>query len=535
MVFPFHRFPFVFVIFLLLVLGSWPPIAAPQVSASAESWFKRGFAQQKKLRTLEALAAYRKALALDPAYGQAHYEIGWSYWALGRWKDVVRHFKLARKYKAVAPDLPRYLAAAQERIKEGARKAVRVPIGIRASGGGRGLVLVARFQNYNGKPKHPADRWERFVHSPKSVQISPDGARVFVQMLEGGNTVIFGASGGKKLRRLKVIGHRFGRKQAGLFDPAENRAYAGWFKSSGGPKAFNRYRGKPVEGAFSHGGRFLWVTHYRRSFDRNGVMPSSVAVIDTETEAIVRVMHTGPIPKFLAASPDGRLMAVVHWGYNTVGLIDVSSPDPAGFRHAGEIVVGRRPRLDYGQQVNRDRVCGFCLRGAVFTRDSRYLLVARMGGGGIAVLDVKAKRHVGTVFGMKPTPRHLVLAPRGDRVYLSSNRAGYVSVYRIGDLISAAKKKKRKLRPLLEKRVGPAVRTIAISPDGETLYAVSFRGSKVVALEAKTLDKLFEIPADSYPVGIAVSPAGDFVWVTSQGYRFQGGNSVMVFKVENRN
>ena len=534
MVFPVHRFPLVFSIFLLLVLGLWPPIASPQGTASAETWFKRGFAHQRKLQTLEALAAYRKALALNPAYGQAHYEIGWSYWSLARWKDVVRHFKLARKYKAVAPDLPKYLAAARERIKEGGRKAVRVPIGIKASGGGRGLVLVARFQNYNGRPKHPADRWERFVHSPKSVQISPDGARVFVQMLEGRNTVIFGLSGGEKLQRLNVIGHSFGRKQAGLFNQAENRNYARWFKSAGGPKAFNRYIGKPVEGAFSHGGRFLWVTHYRRSFDRNGVMPSSVAIIDTKTEAIVRVMHTGPIPKFLAASPDGRLLAVVHWGYNTVGLIDVSSPEPDGFRHAGEIVVGWRPRLKYGEQVNRDRICGFCLRGAVFTRDSRHLLVARMGGGGIAVLDVKAKRHVGSVFGMKPTPRHLVLAPHGDRVYLSSNRAGYVSAYRIGDLVSAAKRKKRKLRPLLEKRIGPSIRTIAISPDGETLYATSFQGSKVVALESKTLKKLFEIPADSYPVGIAVSPDGGQVWVTSQGYRYQGGNSVMVFGVVNQ-
>ncbi|MEE8434085.1 MAG: peptidoglycan-binding protein, partial [bacterium] len=388
------------------------------------------------------------------------------------------------------------------------------------------------FQNYNGKPKHPADRWERFVHSPKSVQISPDGARVFVQMLEGGNTVIFD---GKKLVRLKVISHRFGGKQAGLFNRAENRAYAGRFQSAGGPKAFNRYRGKPVEGTFSHGGRFLWVTHYRRGFDRNGVMPSSVAIIDTKTEAIVRVMHTGPIPKFLAVSPDGRLLAVVHWGDNTVGLIDVSSPRPEGFRHAGEIVVGRRLRLDYGQQVNRDRVCGFCLRGAVFTRDSRHLLVARMGGGGIAVLDVKAKRHVGTVFGMKPTPRHLVLAPQDERVYLSSNRAGYVSAYRIADLVSAAKRKKRKLRPLLEKRIGPSIRTIAISPDGETLYATSFQGSKVVALRTKSLEKLFEIPADSYPVGIAVSPDGGYVWVTSQGYRFRGGNSVMVYRVLNKN
>ena len=44
-----------------------------------------------------------------------------------------------------------------------------------------------------------------------------------------------------------------------------------------------------------------------------------------------------------------------------------------------------------------------------WTPDSKHLLVARMGGGGIAVIDVENRRHVGSVFGMKPTPRHLLL------------------------------------------------------------------------------------------------------------------------------
>jgi hypothetical protein len=39
------------------------------------------------------------------------------------------------------------------------------------------------------------------------------------------------------------------------------------------------------------------------------------------------------------------------------------------------------------------------------------------------------------------------------------------------------------------------------------------------------------IRADSFPVGMAISPAGDQLLVTSQGVANTGGNSVMIFKV----
>ena len=39
------------------------------------------------------------------------------------------------------------------------------------------------------------------------------------------------------------------------------------------------------------------------------------------------------------------------------------------------------------------------------------------------------------------------------------------------------------------------------------------------------------IRADSYTVGLAVSPDGRQVWTTSQGKRGKGGNSVCVYRV----
>ena len=91
--------------------------------------------------------------------------------------------------------------------------------------------------------------------------------------------------------------------------------------------------GKPVESAFTHGGRYLWVPYYRRSFDINAQDPSAVAVIDTASNRIVRMMETGPLPKMIRCSNDGRTMAISHWGDNTVGLADISSDDPGQWHH----------------------------------------------------------------------------------------------------------------------------------------------------------------------------------------------------------
>jgi DNA-binding beta-propeller fold protein YncE len=224
-------------------------------------------------------------------------------------------------------------------------------------------------------------------------------------------------------------------------------------------------------------------------------------------------------------------MAIVHWGDNTVGLIDIASQSPAGFRHAGELVVGRRLPLPADRTVDRDRYCGFCLRGAVFTRDGRHLLVGRMGGGGIAVLDVERRAYLGTVHGMRPTPRHLQLSPDGGRLYVSSNVSGYVSMYRVADLVSAAQTGKATLAPLREVETGSGTRTIALSPGGDLLFAAVNRLSKLVALRADTLERVAEIASDSFPVGLAISPGGDQVWVTSQGVMLHGGNSVQVYRL----
>lgn len=513
---------------ILVTICLLPP--AVLADKDAQDWFNDGLTLQKERHNEQALAAYQEALRLDPGFARAHYEIGWTYWVMDDWARVVQHWETAKRLGYKDANLDIYLPAARDNLRGKLPALTRTRIGDRstplAADESLSLELIARFQHYNPRPENPADHYDPYVFSPKSVRFFPDGNKVYVNALEGLSTIVYDPH---QLRRLHLISHRFRKADAKLFaaDPGDH-----WYTM---PAEFrdrqDRFNGKPVESALSHNGRYLWVPYYRRDFDPYGTLPSAVAIIDTSSDQIVRVMETGPIPKYVTSSPDGKWLAVTHWGDNTVGLIDIHSTDPQDFRRRELITVGRRLDLDAIRTSDRDHGCGYCLRGSVFTADSRYLLVARMGGGGIAVIDVAKRKYLGTVQGMRPTPRHLVLSADGQLLYLSSSFAGYVAEYRTEDLLSAVGRPGRTLKPLREQHTGGATRTIALSSDGKMLFAAVNKESKIVALSAPSLQPLAEIPTDSYPVGMDVSPDNTQLWVTAQGRKGRGGNSVSVYRI----
>ena len=221
------------------------------------------------------------------------------------------------------------------------------------------LRNATKRQQFNGSQKSTFDR---DIASPKSAGFHPDGSRLYVNSLEGCATVVYDA---RTMRKLKVISHRF--------EPAADTRWATpsgfypWTHYTDGAR--RPFSGKPVEMAFSHHGRYLWVPYYRRSFDINAQDSSAVAVIDTRTDSIVRMFETGPLPKMVATSNGGDLLAITHWGDNTVGLIDISGERPDTWRHLQPIVIGKKLQLDFplDRSVDRDSKSGLLLRGTIFT------------------------------------------------------------------------------------------------------------------------------------------------------------------------
>ena len=396
---------------------------------------------------------------------------------------------------------------------------------VKSSDGTLSITLENRKQNYSMSEKETQDK---DIHSPKSVNIHPDGKKYYVNSLEGAKTVVYESGTNKKL---KVINHNFNSSHAALWSKP-----SGFFEFTHYKENLNIFYGKPVESAFSHGGRYLWVPYYRRSYDINAQDPSAVAIIDTRTDEIIRLMETGPLPKMIAVSNDNKYVAITQWGNNTVGIIDISSETPADWHYLSCVTIEHKLELNYSLDtpVNRDVNSGYCLRGTVFTPDNKYLFVGCMGGGGgIAVIDMSNFSYVGIINGMMPNVRHLVI--RNGFLYLSINSKGYIQRVGLDEFVSAIGKMKNR-RATLDTwkncKVGAGARTIEITPDGRYIVAACNYSSCLTIVDAHSLNVLATVPADSYPVGLDISKDGKYVYTTSQGRSDKGGNCVDIFRID---
>ena len=387
------------------------------------------------------------------------------------------------------------------------------------------IKLVDKLRNYPGANSGKRDP---DIYSPKSVNIHPHGCKFYVNSLEGGKTVVYSLP---ELEKLAVISHNLDSSHSDLW-----ASPSGLFKFRHYSKDLNTFVGKPVESIFSHGGRYLWIPYYRRSFDLNAQDPSAMAVIDTSSDTIVRIMEAGVLPKMVALSPDGTTVAVAHWGDNTVGLIDVTSGNPEDWSYVANIPVGKQLFHDYSLSVavDRDKNTGEALRGSVFTPDSRYLLVGCMSGGGVAVIDVERKKYLGKLYGMMPNVRHIVI--KGDWLYVSINIAGYVQRVSLSDIMKGIAvleggERNVTVSDWQSVKVDAGARTLDISPSGDYIFVACNTDSRVCIVDS-SMRKIAKIPVDSYPVGLDVSSDGQWMITTSQGRKGYGGNCVDVYKLE---
>ncbi len=359
------------------------------------------------------------------------------------------------------------------------------------------------------------------VNSPKSVIFSPDGSVFYVNSLEGGETLVYGAD---TLELKHVIRHRFGRDDAGLFLNGEDSVFGYAYMPRADSRCRNCFMGKPVESVLTHNGRYLWVSFYRRDYDQWAQSPSAMAVIDTATSQIVRVMPTGPLPKVLAVSADGRKLAVIHWGDNTVGLVDIASDDPAAFSYTEHLIAGKQLDTSRLAGKRRDAACGLCLRGAAFSPDGKHLFVARMSGGGIEVFDLEGKEAPRVVCREISVPRHLVLSRDGETLFVSAR--GTIYALPVNELKKAGGTVHGR-----SLHAGSGLRTIALNREGDRLYAVDNHASTLSCIDLKRWKILQTVPVPRYAVGLAVSPDGKTVVTTSQGKNGEGGHVVTVYAV----
>lgn len=390
------------------------------------------------------------------------------------------------------------------------------------------ITNIGKKQQFNGAQK---ESWDNDINSPKSVTFSPDGKKFYVNSLEGGKTVVYDAL---TFEKIAVINHEFTpATQPELFAPLSGY-YEFTHYPDGATKAF---MGKPVESSWSHNGRYLWVPYYRRTFDLNAQDPSAIAVIDARDNKIIRVFETGPLPKMVETSHDGKTLAVTHWGNNTVGFIDISGNDPEKWHHLPPVTIGHKLDLNFSltRAVNRDSNSGYLLRGTVFTPDDRYLLISSMSGP-LHVVDMKDREYLGTVNNMNNI-RHLVIS--GDYLYGSQNTGATVLRVNLDSLLNSIDRSKasgvRNIpvgSPIKSVAVGGGARTLSLTPDGRYAFVACNSGNALYVVDTETMTVADHIRCDSYPVGLELSPDGHRAIVTSQGRSGNGGNAVNIFAID---
>lgn len=382
-------------------------------------------------------------------------------------------------------------------------------------------ITAIDFKHGYGK----GDYYDPDISSPKSVSFHPNGKKIYVNSLEGYKTVVYDAQSRKKI---KVIDHDFQSGTGGNWIPASN-FYPFTHYENGETKAF---KGKPVEGAFSKDGKYFFVPYYRRNFDLNAQDPSALAIIDTEKDEIVAMVETGPLPKMVKVSNDGKLLAITHWGNNTVGLLDISNKNPRNWRHLAPITIGRKLDLNYSltKAVNRDSGSGYLLRGTVFLPGDSILLISGMAGP-MAVIDVKKKEWIGMIPALGNV-RHITM--KNGMLYMSRNSAGEVLSIPVENVVKTISSQKANTRDfkvdgIKKAKVGSGARTIKASPSGKYLFVASNIASEIGVVRTEDMKFIGRITADSFPVGLDISPDGTLLASTSQGRKGSGGGNALDF------
>lgn len=342
------------------------------------------------------------------------------------------------------------------------------------------------------------------IVSPKSVLFHPNGKKFYINALEAGKTLVYDA---RTLSKLGTISHTFS-------------SHTDLLPAAGAGKGFF---GKPVEGWFTHEGRYLWVTYYRWSDDASATRSSGFAVIDTSTDKVVRAYPTGNIPKFVTANGDSTELAVTLWGENRVELYNIQ--DPTRAVKTADIAVG--PKVSAAPGSNRDATCGMCLRGTAYIPGTSWIAVARMSaGGGLSIVDAQTKKVVVDWPRMPATPRHLQVY--GDALYMSANVSGTVARISIPELKRAVAE--HRTPAVQSRKIGAGARTLKVL-DGQVYVALN--ESRKVAVLPLDFSSVKYLEAPAFPVGLDVL-AGRLV-VTSQGHRGQGGHRVWVYDMDTPN
>jgi YVTN family beta-propeller protein len=257
-------------------------------------------------------------------------------------------------------------------------------------------------------------------------------------------------------------------------------------------------RGAPVEAALSANGRHMYVSQYSMygpgfanpGFDlcvpRDKIDRSFVYRISVRTLRKTAAYRVGEVPKYLAASPDGRYLLVANWCSWDLSVVD----------------------LDEGREVERIPI-GANPRGIAFSPDSRTAYVSLVGEGDIEVVDMRKLRVVRSIPDVGVRPRHLVMSPDGRHLYVTVE--GQDVPGRADGRILKLDPRSGRVLARSPRLVEP--RSTVLAPDGRSLYVVDYHPGTVVKIATRDMSVLQKLKLGHHPIGITYDSASRQAWV----------------------
>lgn len=259
-------------------------------------------------------------------------------------------------------------------------------------------------------------------------------------------------------------------------------------KFTNGKYKGQQVKGAPVEGQFTADGKFLWISNYQMigaEFTNPGCDdcigktydPSFLYKINTQNYQIENAVEVGSVPKFLAISPDQKILITSNWVSSDVSIVDLEKEI-----EIKKIHVGPHPR------------------GIAITKDSEFAFVTVMSSTKIAVINLKTfeLNYIEKVGG---SPRSIVLADHDSTLYISLNTSNEVLKYNrfTEERTSCATPK------------GP--RSMTLSPDEKYLYVVNYFDNKFTKIATESMKIEAVVSTKNHPIGICGDWKNSEIWV----------------------